>query len=281
MRFSQRIGKFPVRNKFQIEYIDEILTTRLWNNILEFFSKLSQNSFPGEKSELEIVCLNVWKNYLHLRADEIERTKRGISISVFLRRLKLNFITGRWHEKYDLIEFLSEIDSKIYGSQFTKNCNDSLKIEMAGYRIIQNSVVQITSDEEIVELEEVLENTSPWKSVNEHLKTAIDYLSSRIQPDYRNSVKESISALESLCIILTGDRNVTLGKALKEIEKRYTIHKGLKQAFSALYGYASDSGGIRHSLQEDDIVVTFEDAKFVLVSCSAFINYLKVKMDKT
>lgn len=51
-------------------------------------------------------------------------------------------------------------------------------------------------------------------------------------------------------------------------------------AFAALYGYTSDSGGIRHSLLEDDISVSFEDAKFMLVSCSAFINYLKIKIEK-
>jgi len=52
----------------------------------------------------------------------------------------------------------------------------------------------------------------------------------------------------------------------------------LKRAFTALYGYTSDSGGIRHSLLEEDIAVTMEDAKFMLVTCSAFINYLKSKI---
>ena len=40
------------------------------------------------------------------------------------------------------------------------------------------------------------------------------------------------------------------------IENRYKIHGALKSAFSSLYGYTSDSGGIRHSLLEDDISVT-------------------------
>jgi len=47
----------------------------------------------------------------------------------------------------------------------------------------------------------------------------------------------------------------------------------------ALYGYTSDSGGIRHALSDEDVTPTFEDAKFMLVSCSAFINYLKAKMN--
>lgn len=56
------------------------------------------------------------------------------------------------------------------------------------------------------------------------------------------------------------------------------MHKALKNAFSNLYGYTSDTGGIRHALSEDNLEVTMEDAKFMLVSCSAFINYLKTKL---
>ena len=76
---------------------------------------------------------------------------------------------------------------------------------------------------------------------------------------------------------MIGEKTATLGQALLKIEKKYKLHSALKNAFSALYGYTSDSGGIRHSLLEDDIDVSMEDAKFMLVSCAAFINYLKLK----
>jgi len=46
-----------------------------------------------------------------------------------------------------------------------------------------------------------------------------------------------------------------------------------------MYGYTSDEDGIRHAMLEEPDV-GFEDAKFMLVACSAFINYLKVKADK-
>jgi hypothetical protein len=45
----------------------------------------------------------------------------------------------------------------------------------------------------------------------------------------------------------------------------------LKRAFDKLYGYTSDADGIRHALLEEDSV-TFEQAKFMLVVCSAFTN---------
>jgi hypothetical protein len=43
-----------------------------------------------------------------------------------------------------------------------------------------------------------------------------------------------------------------------------------------MYGYTSDADGIRHALL-DQPSLSFEDAKFMLVSCSAFANYLVAK----
>jgi hypothetical protein len=85
-------------------------------------------------------------------------------------------------------------------------------------------------------------------------------------------------SVEAICAIIVKDDSATLGAAIKVIEKNFKLHKALKSAFTSLYGYTSDSSGIRHSLLEDDVEVTFEDAKFMLVSCSAFINYLNEKI---
>jgi hypothetical protein len=67
--------------------------------------------------------------------------------------------------------------------------------------------------------------------------------------------------------------------ALAAIEKKTTLHPSLKEAFQKLYGYTSDAQGIRHALM-DEPNLDIEDAKFMLVSCSAFVNYLIVKAQK-
>ena len=88
--------------------------------------------------------------------------------------------------------------------------------------------------------------------------------------------------MESICRIIVGNDKPTLGDALKAIEKKgFPVHPALKEAFNKLYGYTSDEGGIRHAegLTESD--VSFEEAKFMLVSCSAFVNYLLAKMAKS
>jgi len=50
----------------------------------------------------------------------------------------------------------------------------------------------------------------------------------------------------------------------------------LKKGFSAIYGFTSDAQGIRHALSEESNIDA-ADAKFFLVSCSAFVNYLIAK----
>jgi len=82
-------------------------------------------------------------------------------------------------------------------------------------------------------------------------------------------------------VYATGSNKADLDKCLKRIEKegKIELHGALKQAFSRLYAYTSDEKGIRHALL-DEPALDFEDARFMLVSCSAFINYLKLKSSK-
>ncbi len=97
-------------------------------------------------------------------------------------------------------------------------------------------------------------------------------MSSRTNPDYRNSIKESISAVESLALQIAKDNSGTLGAILKRFEASKKLHPALKTAFSSLYGYTSDANGIRHALLEEPNL-SKADARFMLICCSAFIHY--------
>ena len=109
-------------------------------------------------------------------------------------------------------------------------------------------------------------------------------MSNRTSPDYRNSIKESVSAVESICRIVLEDQNITLGKALDRIEKKgnVKIQRALRDAFDHLYGFTSGSEGIRHAMGLlEDPNLNLEEAQFMLVSCSAFVNYLTIKAEKS
>jgi len=281
MRFSQRIGKKSVRDSLQIESIDKSLENRMWNTILDdFFNKLDDYDYSGREAELDQILRVIWLEFFEERSDEIDSHDSGkVYASGVINYIKRWFFKSEWYEKYDLLEFLATLDTHIRNTNFVVHCNHALKREKAGYRIINGEIVQITAEEEIAEIEEAIQVSTKLKPVNTHLSSALSLLANRENPDYRNSIKESISAIESLASIITGEEKTTLGKALSIIEDKYKLHGALKSAFSSLYGYTSDSGGIRHSLLEDDIEVTFEDAKFMLVACSAFVNYLKIKIE--
>ncbi|MCH8144067.1 MAG: hypothetical protein IIA55_05025 [Gemmatimonadetes bacterium] len=104
-------------------------------------------------------------------------------------------------------------------------------------------------------------------------------LSDRDNPDYRNSVKESISAVEAVVRILTGKPKITLGAGLKTLGLD-SVHTTLKKAWLEMYGWMSNESGIRHSLTTG-ADPGFAAARYMLVACSAFVNYLIARSDAT
>ncbi|MEH2627060.1 hypothetical protein V1292_005115 [Bradyrhizobium sp. AZCC 1719] len=53
------------------------------------------------------------------------------------------------------------------------------------------------------------------------------------------------------------------------------MHPALKRGFSAIYGYTSDEGGIRHALLDSgEAAVDEVDAIFFIGACSSFVSYL-------
>jgi len=158
-----------------------------------------------------------------------------------------------------------------------RTCNDLLARHLAAYRFVDGRIVEITSNEEIVEIEQALSEThSMGSAAATHLREALDLLGDRANPNYRNSIKESISAVESIASAIVG-KKATLGDALKRLaDAGVELHPALKDAFGKLYGWTSDADGIRHALTSES-TATQDEARFMLVACSAFVNYLIVK----
>lgn len=158
-------------------------------------------------------------------------------------------------------------------------CNQVLEAENSGYRFVGDVITPISSATELKEIEEALGVPDKLRPVAEHIDAALRLYADRENPDYRNSIKESISAVEALCRLVTEKPKATLGEALKALSSKVRIHGAFKAAFEKLYGYTSDEEGIRHSLMTESDVQS-EDAKFMLVSCSAFVNYVIEKCSR-
>lgn len=269
-RFSQRIGLTPIKVEIQRTSADEALRNALWNNIyLTYFAN-------GEDDSTEScqMLTQVWTSYYRLSYDDIRYHQNTIM------KIKEEVLHEDWHKMYDILEFIPNnylVDNfGVYNTlnmEFIETVNSTLVSNLSAYRFVDLVITEITSDEEISSIEEALSISDGFKPVKTHLEQALRHYSNRTHPDYRNSVKESISSIESLSKIITGKPKATLANALEEINKSHTLHPAFLQSVKTLYGYTSDADGIRHSLLEESDL-KHEDAKFMLVTCSAFVNYL-------
>lgn len=213
---------------------------------------------------------------------------KSYSYDDILPILQDTFILDDFDSVLTLIEYIaSEIPKYEQKSIFYKGkpytiaqlYNHILEQEYVGYRLINGEARPITDENEISAIEETID--SKYVEIKQHINKALGFLSNRQEPDYANSIKESISAVERMCSIIIG-KATTLGNALKHLENSgVMIHPALKQAFSQMYGYTSDASGVRHAGELGGQASTFEEAKFMLISCCAFVNYLTGIMAKT
>lgn len=158
--------------------------------------------------------------------------------------------------------------------------NRILERELSGFRFLQGTLVPITNATEIEEIDSAVVTAQKFGFAGawEHIRTALDLLGKKPTPDYRNAIKEAICAVESVAKQIVGADSATLDAALKELSKKTDIHGALSSAFSKLYDYTSDESGIRHAILEEPNV-GFAEAKYMIVSCSAFVNFLIQKAD--
>lgn len=279
MLFSERQGLVSMRSAVQVAAMDARLRTALWNVIYDLLApKLSWSLFPTPLIQYEPGQLRfwrtVWVDFLCAPLDEMPQRKA----SELAERIKLHLMTVEWYRVYDLLEAaILAMRETGFGDEeeFRARSNVALEREMAGYRLLDATVVPVTDENELQAVDDALE-ALPESPAQVHLLRALQLMSDREAPDYRNSIKESISAVEALARELSGDEHATLGAALKAIESGNKLHPALKSAFVKLYGYTSDADGIRHALLEESNLDQ-ADARFMLVACSAFVNYLLAK----
>jgi hypothetical protein len=154
-----------------------------------------------------------------------------------------------------------------------------LERESAQCRFIGENLINITDQKELETIEEAIGRIDKYSNASAHFKKTAKHLSDNKKPDYANLMKESILAVEATCKVVADDAKATLADALKVISKENEMHPSLRDSFLKLYGYTNDADGIRHA-RTGDSNINYDDAKFMLVSCSAFSNYLICKISK-
>lgn len=278
--FSQRKGITPLTKALQREAIDEELKNRLWSaiqiTIWDYWSHPRERRSQDEEDahKVETLIEGCWLSYLKFPLDKLPKFNLG-GFEYACQVMRDHFYKEPWWQTYDLLEVLIKYAPDEWSNNLKEWSNNYLQEENAAYRIVGDEIVEITDEYEVEAVETALDKGI--KASREHLHRALELLSDRPQPDYRNSIKESISAVEAVCQVVAGKPKATLSDCLKAITSSCSLHSAFEKSLSLLYGYTSDEGGIRHALKENSISPSYADAKFMLVSCAAINNFLLTK----
>ena len=284
--FSDSNGIVKYNTTIQINEFDNATRVQLSNELFRlleyFFNNLHEFIYPIHIDRSMSYSEKFCKSMLNDVFGESNMFYGYGWQHLFFERIKVVIEKAEYNEVLDLIQYtlnwLEKWNETKEGA-FYNTYNKLLEKEYVGYRFIDGRLTPISDKLEIETLKHAL--CTPFEGCRKQLEKAVGFLSDRDNKDYKNCIKESISAVESLCKVIAGNKKATLSDALKELEKNGTIiHPALNQAFQKLYAYTSDQGGIRHAEGMFESNVTFEEAKFMLVSCSAFINYLIAEYGK-
>jgi len=266
--------------------MSDALRNSLWNVLLELYEDKNDRYWKP-------VANRIAQFFRKVPADELPYQNHKLRLWV-----KDYFFGLPWHEVYDLVEFIVDnhldmtaipyMDGYSRTSYHRVNTdrliaifNYTLERELSGFRFIQGVLSRITDPVELAEIEEAAEASARagLHGAQEHIRTAVELFGKRPEPDYRNAIKEAISAVESVVRQMTGSASATLDPALEALAPKVDIHGALKAGFSKLYGFTSDEDGIRHAIL-DQPNVGFAEAKYMIVACSAFVHYLIIKAEE-
>lgn len=286
--FSERNGYVEPKAALQYECMDDNLRIAIYNTLYEYLGEYEQDSSVG------MVCRTIWSEHWHQALDKFPSRYWG-----FYEELKARIYKSEWYEPYDLLEFLAkaldeheppdnpwgygryrEVETIQSNDDYSSEINITLEREQSGYRLIDYHITPITNKAEMASLEESLKVSDRYSGVRMHIESAIDHLSKKPDSDSRNAIKEAISAVEAAAKVYVGDDNADLAKAIRQMQKDGTIHPALLDGWNKIYGFTSDENGVRHGSSTEEVHTDLALAKYMLVSCSAFANFI-VNKDTT
>lgn len=272
--FSKRNGYVPVVPEFASGILPVNVRTWFWN----YLHKAATYGFHGEEwasagQLYSDFCVKIWCDYLKQRMDLYTPSKYKEVVS--------NLVLNERVPVHITIDFIEEIFAgrHFQNEAFTilgiEEFKDNLERENAPFRYIDGQVVEINSSHEAYAVEQACE--CPFAAPQNHIKAALRFLKEDDAAAWRNSIKESIAAVESAFEELVGHRENSVGAYLKAAEKlklAIELHACFQQGLASFYNWTSSDQGIRHPLDEDARVPTKNDATFMLVVCSAAVNML-------
>jgi len=176
----------------------------LWNVFHLFIIRpLAERwQFQGGQSRIGAnadLLIPIWIHFFKAAIDSLPIN--ASSALDWLRQWFFDEAATPWNKVYDFIQFVANLRQDTSG--FIRNCNIMMEREFSGYRFVGTTIAPITNEAEIRAIEQAASvDNSVLRPVTTHIQAAMHLLSDRENPDYRNSMKESISAVEAVCKII-------------------------------------------------------------------------------
>lgn len=241
------------------------LRNGLWDVCLMFYFEDAYSKYGEPNKSFMFLTFKIWLNFLREPTDDRPERASGIK-----REIRDRFFRFEFYDVYKFIEFLASEDKET-GAKFVEICNNILEREKSAFRFADRQLVKISDQQELNEIEESITRNAAL-GVRDHISLAARHYSSS-PPDYRNSIKEAISAVEGAVFYLTEKKSNGISGPLKDIKIKYGLHPAFVVAFEKLYGYTSEKDGIRHAILEKK-EIDQNEARYMLVACSAASNFL-------
>lgn len=276
--FSDRNMLRPIPKEMQLEDFSKETRTALFIALKNIIDDEIRARDLSESKIAKIIVENMFNEQYDEYSDYLNNVFEDIS--------KI-FQTEPYHVLLTVIEYLCNLfyesresflkrhnyDHSVmpYYIDIREKMNEALENEYVGYRFLNKKIAPITNENEIEEIKNATQ--TPYERVNESISKSIQYISETGNKDFKNAIKESITALEELMNIILNTSGLVLGNAIEQYSQKYEINNDLRESIKSMYRYASNVNGIRHGNNKDNDEVTFEEAKLVLLFCSSTINY--------
>lgn len=192
-----------------------------------------------------------------------------------------------WYQFYDCVEVVGDelktvepfyigapgyIDySKFTFDAYRSKVNDIFARHQVGWRLNSKSQLESALPKDLADrVDGVEKKLDQFEAAREHFRKAKRYVLGT-NKDYENSIKESVSAFESVGKVLY-DKTSTLGDVLSRMKKDGSVPPMLVNVMEKFYAYANAEPGVRHGgiqkPKSDEM-----DAELAMHLSAAFIRY--------
>ena len=278
--FSQTQGYEDVPGPLKLEELPPEARTKIWNRVFDHISRFKKSDDLDWLDGSPWIA-SPWREILkakHCDHDHESLDEWDPEFSKIRRRLREEIETRPFNKVFDLIEFI--LRHPLCPPGFISEMQRTFVACRLAYTIDARRpprILPAATREEgsaIVEAIKTL-GQAGFDGSAAHLRSASACIN---RGDWAGGVRESIHAVESVARQVDPKAGKTLGSALKTLERHGVLHPALGDAFSKLYGYASDRPGIRHALLDrTDAAVGQDEAVFMLGTCASFASYLRRK----